>query len=125
MTERGARRSAGAAPRADAVAALTSLGARGTLVYTDRDCRFHAVRLPSLAETRAPPDESGDCSFELSPDGRRVAPAGAAWNASEEYAICNRVVRRASHVDGRPAPAHRPGVRPGVAARIAADRSRS
>ena len=41
--------SAEATPRADAVAALTSLGARGTLVYTDRDCRFHAVRLPSLA----------------------------------------------------------------------------
>jgi hypothetical protein len=85
----GSPPSARAAPRADAVATLTSLGVRGTLVYTDRDCRFHALRLPSLAETRAPPAEAGDCSFELSPDGTRVAPAGAAWNASEEYAICN------------------------------------
>jgi hypothetical protein len=112
--------SAVAVPRAGAVAALTSLGTRGTLVYTDRDCRFHAVRLPSLAETRAPPDESGDCSFELSPDGMRVAPAGAAWNASEEYAICNRayVELRTSTVDlprrifSGCAPAWRPGTPP-------------
>jgi hypothetical protein len=92
---------AGAAPRTDAVAALTSLGVRGTLVYTDRDCRFHAVRLPSLAEARAPLDEAGECSFELSPDGMRVAPAGAAWNRFEEYAICNRarVEVRTSIVD--------------------------
>ena len=114
----GSPPSAGAAPRADAVAALTSLGARGTLVYTDRDCRFHAVRLPSLAETRAPRDDSGGCSFELSPDGMRVAPAGAAWNASEEYAICNRasyVELRTSMVDlpRRILPGCAPAWRPG------------
>jgi hypothetical protein len=64
-------------------------GASGTLVYTDRDCRFHALRLPSLDEVRPPSVDTVDCRFELSADGRRIAPARAAWNGSREYAICN------------------------------------
>ena len=80
---------------------LTAEGAAGTLVYTDRDCRFHALRLPSLDEVRPPADDSVDCWFELSADGRRVAPARAAWNGSREYAICNgrNVEVRASLVE--------------------------
>jgi hypothetical protein len=64
-------------------------GASGTLVYTDRDCRFHALRLPSLDEVRPPSDDTVDCWFELSADGRRIAPAQAAWNGSREYALCD------------------------------------
>ena len=110
-----------ATPRSQVSAALRSLGLRGTLVYTDRDCRLHALRLPSLAEIRAPADESVDCSFELSADGRRVAPAGAAWNASEEYAICNRAYVELRTSTARRTAAHRPRVRSRVAPRIAAD----
>jgi hypothetical protein len=79
-----------AAPPPRVVAALRSSGTRGTLVYTDRDCRLHALRVPALVPARPPDDAFAvGCWFELSPDGTRVAPAGAAWNGSREYAACN------------------------------------
>ena len=49
------------------------------------------VRLPDLAEL-APPALAGPpvgCAFELSAEGGRVAPAGAAWGERSLYALCH------------------------------------
>lgn len=75
--------------RTDAAAdALREAGIGGTLVYTDPDCRLHAVRLPSLEPAAVPEWRGSDCWFELSPDGARLAPVRARWHASREYAVC-------------------------------------
>lgn len=57
-------------------------GFSGVLYYTDDDCRLRAVRLPGLTGAPAPPWHA--CRFSLSPDGSRVAPAGARWGTNGE-----------------------------------------
>lgn len=54
----------------------------GVLYYSDDDCRLRALELPSLHETEAP--AWSGCAFSLSPTGRAVQPAGAAWSPGGE-----------------------------------------
>jgi WD40-like Beta Propeller Repeat len=54
----------------------------GILYYTDRSCELQAAELPSLEPAVAP--NWDECSFVLSPDGRRVAPAGSGWDAHSD-----------------------------------------
>jgi hypothetical protein len=56
---------------------LREVGA-GTLYFTDARCRLQALRLPALLPVRAP--EWTRCRFSLSPSGRVVLPADAAWH---------------------------------------------
>ena len=88
-----------APPRVDAggpvslpVELLRRAAVRGLLVWTDADCELHALRLPE--GRRAPPPEGPDvgCEFELSPNGRRVAPRGSRWGTSAYYALCRGTV---------------------------------
>jgi hypothetical protein len=51
---------------------------RGTLFYTDEDCRLRAVRLPDLRPLTAP--VWSECLFVLSPDGERVSADGSVWD---------------------------------------------
>lgn len=68
---------------------LRAAGIRGVLVYTDRDCVLHAVRLPGLEQAPLPAGPDVGCEFELSRDGKRVEPAGAAWHPwNSSYALC-------------------------------------
>jgi hypothetical protein len=57
---------------------LRAAGVAGTLFYTDRRCRLHALGLPTLRPVRAPRRTS--CTFTLSPDARVILPAGTAWH---------------------------------------------
>ena len=57
-------------------------GFSGVLYYTDAGCRLRAVRLTVLDDAPAPPWRG--CRFSLSPDGSKVAPAGAHWQANGE-----------------------------------------
>jgi hypothetical protein len=56
---------------------LREVGA-GTLYFTDAGCRLRALRLPALRPAQAP--EWTRCTFSLSPSGRSVLPADAAWH---------------------------------------------
>jgi hypothetical protein len=57
---------------------LRAAGVAGTLFYTDRGCRLHALALPDLRPARAPRRTS--CTFTLSPDARVILPAETAWH---------------------------------------------
>jgi hypothetical protein len=107
-----------AAPES-AVPELRAAGITGVLVYTDRDCVLHAVRLPDLSPAELPAGPDVGCEFELSPDGTHVEPPGAAWYPEGfGYALCRGNVvdvvlspsprRPRPQVDGC-APAWRPG----------------
>jgi len=50
----------------------------GILYYTDENCELQAVELPGPTPTEAP--NWDECRFVLSPDGRRVSPAGSGWD---------------------------------------------
>jgi hypothetical protein len=64
---------------------LRAAGVRGTLFYTDRACRLHALFLPTLRPARTPRRTS--CAFALSPNARVILPAKTAWHpASRMYA---------------------------------------
>jgi hypothetical protein len=82
--------------RASAAAGLEAYSVRGTLVYTDlrRGCRLEAVRLPELTPAPVPRGVRRGCRFELSPNGRRIAPAHAAWLNDESFASCVAGVTR-------------------------------
>jgi hypothetical protein len=83
------RSDAAAVARAEAARRLKQAGITGVLVVTSESCDLRAFRLPGLRP--APPPEGLDvgCDFEVSPDGRRVAPPGAVWHRwGGTYAIC-------------------------------------
>jgi hypothetical protein len=68
-------------PPLDAAAAaqLRELGVTGTLVYTDTDCKLHALALPGLRPARVPEGRPG-CEISVSPDGTQVAPEAVRWS---------------------------------------------
>jgi hypothetical protein len=57
----------------------------GTLYFTNESCELRAIELPRRTPTEAP--GWGECRFVLSPDGRRVAGAGAGWDPRSDPLI--------------------------------------
>jgi hypothetical protein len=57
----------------------------GTLYFTNGSCELQAIELPGRTPTEAPGWD--ECSFVLSPDGRRVAGAGAGWDPRSDPLI--------------------------------------
>jgi hypothetical protein len=103
---------------AEAAARLAELGVAGTLVYTDSACELRALSLPGLKSASLPEGRDVGCDISVSPDGERVAAAGARWHpAITAYAICRgeRVdvlippSGRAQYIYDGCAPAWRPG----------------
>jgi hypothetical protein len=64
-------------------------GIRGRLFYTDERCTLRGVSLPDLEPAATPGVRGLGCAFSASPDGERVATAGAAWSPdSRRVAVC-------------------------------------
>jgi hypothetical protein len=61
-----------------AVAALELAGVRGTITYSDRQCRLHAVRLPTLEAAPAPGYER--CTPHIPSRGFAVADGEVVWS---------------------------------------------
>ena len=57
----------------------------GTLYFTNESCELQAIELPGRTPTEAPGWD--ECRFVLSPDGRRVAGAGAGWDPRSDPLI--------------------------------------
>ncbi|HEY3070067.1 MAG TPA: hypothetical protein VGJ34_07090 [Gaiellaceae bacterium] len=73
--EAGARTvGAAAAP----VAALSATDARGTLTYSDEQCRLHALRLPGLRPVAAPPYRS--CEPHIPSGGLGIWKGEVVWS---------------------------------------------
>ena len=60
-------------------------GIGGTLYYTDEGCELRAIEPPGERPVETP--EWDECSFVLSPDGRRVSGEGSSWDPHSEPLI--------------------------------------
>src|SRR5919106_1718863 len=105
-TRRAPAEDALAPERAAAADALGTAGATGTLVYSDEDCRVHALRLPSLRQ--APASRIQRCEPHVPTDGIGTFEGDVVWAGLGAGVVqivlsreeLSRAVRRSTGLEG-------------------------